>query len=95
MSGQSRRKFDPLFEVASEEEADDVAGPIPINLVDCGLEELVSALLAGQPVASRRLARSRLSLGRTMRGGFSPTTPDTAISGRAPRPCRPARSRTY
>lgn len=27
------------------------ADPTPINLVDCGLEELVSALLAGQPVA--------------------------------------------
>ncbi|WP_375567597.1 AAA family ATPase [Oceaniradius stylonematis] len=27
------------------------AGPTPISLVDCGLEELLSALLAGQPVA--------------------------------------------
>lgn len=26
------------------------ADPSPINLVDCGLEELVSALLAGQPI---------------------------------------------
>jgi len=30
----------------------EAAGLIPINLVDCGLEELVSALLAGQPVAT-------------------------------------------